>query len=68
MRSSSLALAVSMRMGTSERLRTSSQISSPETSGSMRSRTMRSGWWRSASASPSRPFAATNTRKPSFSR
>ena len=57
MRSSSLALAVSMTMGTSERPRISSQISSPEMSGSMRSSTMRSGLLRSASARPSRPFA-----------
>ena len=68
MRSSSLALAVSITIGTSDRLRTSSQISSPLTSGSMRSSTIRSGFLLSASARPSRPFAAVNTVNPSFSR
>src|SRR3954454_2968966 len=68
MRSSSVDLAVTITIATSESRRSSAQTSSPERSGSMRSSTTRLGRIACARASPSRAPMADRTSWPSRSR
>lgn len=63
-RCSSLAFAVSIRTATSERLRAAAQLSSPDMSGSTRSKTSSAGRLAAASARPSRPAVAEWTIQP----